>query len=273
MPEETMQARGPEAPLANIRILVTRAALQAGDLVREIEKYGGMAVLFPTIEIHPARSWDECDRAIDERAMYDGLIFSSTNGVQYFCERWSGRGLPIRELRSKMICVVGEKTKQAAINLGLTVTVMPRKCTAADLARTVSGEHPGGKRYLFPRGDLGNDALTGRLTIRGARVDCVIVYETRRSQPGSGQRVRTMLLEGGIQVVTFTSPSTFNNFVSLFSCDDIARLRPLTKFAAIGPATAAAISRRGMGIDIMPVDSSVESLLKSIVSYYASDNG
>src|SRR2546422_9731592 len=112
-----MQQSQSSGPLAGKRILVTRAALQAGELAGNIEKSGGTPVLFPTIEIRPAQSWDECDRSIDRIDGYDGLIFTSTNGVQYFCERWSARGRPIWDLRQKIICVVGEKTRQAATAL------------------------------------------------------------------------------------------------------------------------------------------------------------
>src|SRR5258706_31490 len=128
------------APLEGKRILVTRAALQAGELAREIEQSGGTPVLFPTIEIRPAKSWEECDRSIDRINSYDGLIFTSTNGVQYFCERLSARGRPIGDLRQKIICVVGEKTRQAATGLGLSLTFMPQRFTASDLARTLARE-------------------------------------------------------------------------------------------------------------------------------------
>ena len=256
------------APLAGKKILVTRAALQAGELAAEIEKSGGTPVLFPTIEIRPAGSWEECDRSIDRIDSYDGLIFTSTNGVQYFCERWSGRGLPVASLQTKIICVVGEKTGRAAAGLGLRVTVMPQRFTATDLAHTLAQGDLRGKRFLFPRGSLGDDTIPEHLSLLGALVDGVTVYETRLARPGNFQPVRTMLLEGRIDVVTFTSPSTFNNFVALFSGDELMKFRPRTLIAAIGPATSAAIGRHGMGTDIAPAEPSAASLVDAIIRYY-----
>ena len=53
------------APLSGITVLVTRAAHQAGDLVRAIEERGGKAAVLPTIDILPPASWSACDEAID----------------------------------------------------------------------------------------------------------------------------------------------------------------------------------------------------------------
>jgi uroporphyrinogen III methyltransferase/synthase len=290
------QAHGVESALRGKSILVTRAAGQAEGLVREIRRYGGTPVLFPTIQIEPAESCDDCDRAIDSIAQYHGLIFTSANGVRYFCERCNRRGTPIGAFRSMMICVVGEQTRQAAAGLGLAVTVMPKKSTAVGLTERLAQENLEGKRFLFPRGNLGDDAVRSRLGLLGAVVDCVVVYRTGKARPENLQEVRAMLLAGKIDVLTFTSGSTFRNFVSLFSEADIMQFRPLTRIAAIGPSTASAISRSGMVADISPPESllgsgpesgsesgpesgsesgsksgpesSAESLVYSIVRYY-----
>jgi uroporphyrinogen III methyltransferase/synthase len=262
-----------QAPLAGKRILVTRAALTAGELVREIQRYGGIPVVFPTIEIGPATSWGECDRSIDQIGSYDGLIFTSANGVRYFAERLSSRGVPAGELRSKLICVVGEKTRQAAVEAGFGVTLMPERFTGPDLARAMSREDLAGRRFLFPRGNLGDDALPHRLGLLGALVDCVVVYETSQAQPENFQPVRTLLLEGGIHILTFTSPSTFINFVSIFSDEELMVLRSGIVIAAIGPATAAAINRYGINVDITPSEPSIESLVKSIIGFYHPASG
>ena len=94
-------------------ILVTRSAHQADDFVHLIEQYGGRAIVFSTLEIVPPGSWADCDRAIKSLSLYDGLIFTSTNGVEFFFRRLKERGGPLQELHSKMILVVGEKRRRA----------------------------------------------------------------------------------------------------------------------------------------------------------------
>ena len=65
-------------------ILVTRAAHQAEEFARAIERYGGTPILFPTIDVQPPKSWEECDRAIDGISRYDGFLFASANAVSFF---------------------------------------------------------------------------------------------------------------------------------------------------------------------------------------------
>ncbi len=252
------------APLSGKTILVTRAETKAGELVREIQRYGGTAVVFPTIEIRPARSYDDCDRSIDAIASYDGLVFTSENGVRYFLERWTLRGHSVDQLRSKLVCVVGEKTGRTAVECGLPVTLMPERFTAADLARAIAGENLAGKRFLFPRGDLGGDTLARGFDRLGAGMDSVVVYETHRPHPENERSVRMLLLEGGVDILTFTSPSSFTNFAAIFSDEEIMKMRPRMMIAAIGAATAAAINRYGIQADIIPAESSIESMVKSI---------
>jgi uroporphyrinogen III methyltransferase/synthase len=257
------------AHLAGQTILITRAAGQAGELARQIERRGGVPIIFPTIGIRPPESWKECDLEIGALSSYDGIIFTSANGVKYFFGRCIHHGLAAGDLRSKLICVVGEQTRRAAKRLGFTVTTMPEKYSALDLAGAMGEESLKGKRYLFPRSNLGDDALAENFRRRHAHVHSVVVYRTVRPDPEGFDRVRTMLLRGEIDVVTFTSPSTFGNFASFFSTDEIEQFRPLTRIAAIGPATAAAIKQSRMAVDIFTEQASVGSLIESICRYFA----
>src|SRR5512140_2903493 len=123
--------------LSGKTILVTRAAHQAEDFINLIKQHGGESILFPTIEIAPHDSWEAPDRALDGLYMYDGLLFTSINGVDFFFRRMEERKINIQAIQAKMICVVGERTRQAIEKRGFTVTTVPEKYTALDLARTL----------------------------------------------------------------------------------------------------------------------------------------
>ena len=226
-----------------------------------------------TIAIRPPDSWKECDLEIDALPSYDGIIFTSANGVKCFFGRCVHHGLTADDLRSKLICAVGEQTSRSTKRIGLTVTAVPEKYSALDLARAVGDEFLKGKRYLHPRGNLGDDTLAENFRRRRAHVHPVIVYRTVRPDPESFDRVRTMLLRGEIDVVTFTSPSTFGNFASFFSADEIEQIPPLTRIAALGPVTADAIKQSRMAVDIFAEQASVESLVESICRYFAPGSG
>jgi len=253
--------------LSGKTIVVTRAAHQAEPFIRAIEAEGGTAIPFPTITIKPPDSWDPCDRAIDSLHMYDGIIFTSGNGVEFFTKRLDTRKKSIQELAPKMICVVGEKTKQAVERFGLRVTTMPEKFTALDLANALRQEDLHGKSFLFARGNLGKGTLPEVLKTLGANVDSVIVYQTCKPPRENVDHIQTMLMDRKIDVITFTSPSTFKNFIELFPLGTLEELRPSMAIAVIGPVTAKAVTESGFSVDMFAKESTAESLVRAIVEY------
>ncbi len=86
--------------------------------------------------------------------MVDGLLFTSPNGVTGFLDRAASRGTGPSALRGKRIYAVGEATAKAVGGYGLTVTAMPERFTAAELAKAVSADDLKGLAFLFPTGSL-----------------------------------------------------------------------------------------------------------------------
>ena len=250
-------------------ILVTRPANQADDLVGIIERYGGTAIRFPTIEIIPPDSWDDCDRAIDGLYMYDGIIFTSANGVEFFFQRLAERNAAIEEFKSKQVFVVGEKTKQAVERIGLSVTAIPEKFTAFDLTRMLQQQDLHGKTFLFPHGNLGNDNLANNLKLLSAHVDSVIVYQTVQPPLEHIQHLRDLLAKKKIDILTFTSPSAFNNFASHFPKRDVQAFTMHAKIAVIGPSTASAVEDFGIDVDIVPKSSTIEAMVEAIAEFFS----
>ncbi|MBI3194647.1 MAG: uroporphyrinogen-III synthase, partial [Ignavibacteriae bacterium] len=85
------------------KILVTRAKHQADELIKLLERNGFAPVLFPMIEIVSPESWDECDKAIESLYMYDGMIFTSVNGVEHFFNRLKERNISVEKKKKKII--------------------------------------------------------------------------------------------------------------------------------------------------------------------------
>jgi uroporphyrinogen-III synthase len=259
---------GSVTSLAGKTILITRAAHQAPEFVQLVRNHGGIAVEFPTIEILPPASWERLDRALDGLYMYDGLIFTSANGAEFFFRRMEERHDAIQDLRPKMIFAVGEKTKQAIERRELTVRAVPEKFTSFDLQKMLEHEDLNGKAFLFPRGNMGNDQLEGNLKILGAHVDPVVVYRTVQPQRENVDTLRANLLDGSIDAVTFTSASTFQNFQALFTGDRLKDILGRTSIAVIGPATASAVEDAGLDVDIVAKQPTIESLVDSMSAYF-----
>ena len=82
-------------PLLGRRILVTRAAHQAGKLSGGLRALGAEPVEVPVLEIHPPVSFGPLDAALRELASYDWLILTSTNAVHALVERAAALGIPL----------------------------------------------------------------------------------------------------------------------------------------------------------------------------------
>jgi uroporphyrinogen III methyltransferase/synthase len=247
-------------------ILITRAEHQANELAGLVKKNGGTAVSFPTIQIKPPATWNDCDQACNQIDNFHGLIFTSTNGVEYFIKRYLFLQLPLEAFKGKTVYAVGDKTRQALRRHGIEVSMVPDKFTSDDLAKVLREELVTGKRFLFPRGNLGKHALIDHITANNGEVQAIIVYLTQKTERRNVEQIRQQLRRGTIDVITFTSPSTAKNFFDLLP--DFRALQKQVKLAVIGPVTAAAVEKLGFNSDIKAKDSTVESLIESIKEYF-----
>jgi len=80
------------------RILVTRPAHQADDLVRPLAELGAEVLLQQAIEIKPVADVSTVDRSLELLGRFDWLVFSSSNGVRYFLDRLPKIGRDARAL-------------------------------------------------------------------------------------------------------------------------------------------------------------------------------
>ncbi len=259
-----------KSPLEGKKILVTRAKHQSLQLVGAIEDAGGFAVCFPMVEIQPPDSWSECDEAIRRLPTYDFIVFTSSNAVGKFFERTlivDGHNLAV--IREKPVYAVGDTTKRSLESHGCRVNDIPEKSTAGELGHLLLELDLRRKKILFPRGNLGSQAMIGLLRSSGAEIDDPIVYKTGKPDGTNLAPLKEMLLHGEIDAVTFFSPSSVKNFVELIS----AEILRTVAIAVIGEVTAKAAEELGMNVDVISKDPSVESMVKSLRDYFASVQG
>ena len=255
--------------LENKTVLITRGWEQAAGFIAELERRGGKAVLLPMINIHDPRSWEECDRALQEIRNYNGLIFTSTNGVEKFFQRCELKSVGTATLRQCEVYAVGVKTKEAVEERGLRVKAIPEEYSSAGLAEYFRSMDLQGKRFLYPRGDLGKADLIKSLLRQGATVDPVVVYVTSGPEEIGAGLVYRKLVEGDIDVITFASPSAATNFVKLFPPEKMALMHKRTRIAVIGPTTLECMESLRMKVDIVAKQATIDGLLDAIEEYYS----
>ena len=253
-------------PLEGKVFLVTRAPEQSQPLVELLENRGAYPLVLPTIAIVEPDSWKECDRAIVNLGGYFSVIFTSPNAVEKFLGRIEEVEPRAQENLSKLhIYAVGEGTRGALHEAKVRVEPIPQYQTAEGLVAHLAEIDVAGKRFLFPRSNIGRDVLPNALRSRDAIVDEVVVYKTVGTMPENLDVVRQALVNQEIDVVTFFSPSSVQNFVRMVGNECAEN----TLVAAIGPTTTKAAQESGLPVQITAKQSTAESLVESLAAYFA----
>lgn len=257
-------------PLFGQRILITRKYTEE---LNELEELGAEIIEFPTIETVPPENYDELDRCINKIHTYNWLIFTSKNGVEFFFKRFFEKDIDIRDLKGIKICAVGTKTAKFIQKYGLKVDIIPEKFNAEGILKTFQNQFISikdpiplkGLRFLLPRANIAREILTEKIKEFGGEIDTPVAYETIKPH-SHGKRLRRFLKEGRITIATFTSASTFNNFLEIIGSDAQSLLKDVT-IAVIGPITAKAVEDAGFKVSIMPEKSTIEAMVKEIIKW------
>ena len=232
--------------LSGKTVLITRAASQSAELRSRLEDLGARVIECPTIQIVPPTTWKPVDDAIRRLNTYQWLLFTSANAVEQFMDRMGDRRPTIP------IAVVGSSTAARLTEWGLKASLVPQEFRAEGLLAAFP-ENLVGTRILFPRAEVARELLPDELRRRGATVDIVTVYRTVKAFSGS---IGEILESERVDCIVFTSPSTIP--------DDLHSLPTSTSLAVIGPVTREAAQLFGLKPDIIPVESTIPSLVAAI---------
>ncbi|MDP6372393.1 MAG: uroporphyrinogen-III C-methyltransferase [Vicinamibacterales bacterium] len=259
-------------PLFGRRIVVTRAAEQAGDLVEQLADLGAEPIEAAAVQVVPPVDLDPLDDACERIDTFDWVVFTSANGVEYFLRRLvAGRG-DIRNLKGVRLCAVGPATGERLTRHGIKVDLMPDEHLAEAVAAALQAKDDlTGKRVLLPRADLAREVLPRALEAAGAVVESVTAYRTvfeSLGQPGKPD-IYKMLLERQIDAVTFASASTVRSFAQQLGAEQVADLLRTTVIATIGPVTAEAAKQLNIRTDIMPSSYTIPALVDALVEHFS----
>ena len=255
-------------PLSGKRVLVTRARLQASELVAALRAAGAEPVQFPTIEIAPPSDhFAGLDRAIADLTRppgYDWIVFTSVNGVEMFFSRLRAVGLDARSLESVRFAVIGAATAEALERHGLTADVVPDRFVAEALLHAIP--NPAGCRFLLPRANIARAALREGLEALGADVHEVEAYQTVPGEPSEAERAE--LVERGVDVITFTSSSTVRYFFRQLGLQTARQVTAGALVATIGPITTGTARELGLRVDLEAPEHTIPGLVAALVNHY-----
>jgi len=252
-------------PIFSKRVLVTRASHQAGRLSELLSAQGAEPVELPAIAIQAMPDYNEIDKALAALSDFDWIVFTSANGVDAFFNRLQEHKLDARELKGIQVCAIGPATAGALEERGVIADYLPREYISEGIIEGFADKDIRGKRFLLPRAEQSRPVLVEGLEHLGAHVVEIHFYRTTQP-PESDSRGRQMLLDGEIDITTFTSSSTVRNLASLLG-EDWQSVNNTT-VACIGPVTADTAAEAGLRVDVVAGEHTIPGLVQAIVEKY-----
>lgn len=255
-------------PLVGRTVVVTRARHQVRELASALEERGAEVLEFPVIKTLDPEDWAPADEAIVNLTVYDWVVFTSANAVHRFFERLALYDRDARALAGIRVAAVGRATADHLHGRGIRADYVPGDFRAEGLIEGFFDRGVGkNSRVLIPRALEAREVLPETLRERGARVDVVPVYRTVTGEGNPATLER--MADGGIDVVTFTSPSTFRGFLTLIAGTAARDVLTAAALASIGPVTSDAVRELGSEVDIEADPYTVAGLVAAICRYFS----
>ncbi len=250
-----------QLPLFGRKIVVTRAADQAVELSERLRALGADAIELPVISLEAPADPGPLDRAIENLAGYDWLIFTSVNGVRFFLNRLDHSRYDLRSLKAR-ICAIGPATRKAIEDLHLKVNLMPEEYVAESLVKAFAPENVAGKRVLLPRAAVARDVIPAELAKLGAQVDVVEAYRNVVPSNASARAQAIFAAEKKPDWITFTSSSTVKNLLAITGREALEGVC----IASIGPVTSSTLRAHGLDVDAEAKQFTLDGLVEAILA-------
>ena len=196
---------------------------------------------------------------VQDAHSYDWIVFTSPNGVDAFFEIFFKLYDDAREIGGAKIAAIGPATAQRVRDFHLHVELQPEEFVAEAVVKEFQKQ--GGVenlRILLARAERARDVLPKELSKLGAIVDEAFAYRTiPETRDVTGARRR--FVDEGADLITFTSSSTVENFLSL----GLALPKGM-RIASIGPITSKTAKDNGLRVDIEAKRHDVAGLVDAI---------
>ncbi|NJD21254.1 MAG: uroporphyrinogen-III synthase [Melioribacter sp.] len=251
--------------LKNKTVLVTKKKESAGKYFLQLKNEGANIIFFPTIKVIPKLESPELKNAINHFKEFDYLVLTSSNAVKVFAEMIQSRFLDLTNIK---VATIGEKTSEECYSNGIKVDITPVEFSSQGLIKTFSKLELNGKKIFIPCSSLSNGELKLGLTELGAKVDLIHVYDVVSSNLSELRKEYEEIINRQPDIYVFTSPSSFNNFISLMNINDISDYFVNKIICTIGSTTEKAVESYGLSVHIVPKTYSLSGISEAIIKYF-----
>ena len=245
----TYRYRTDFGPLQGRRVLLTSSQALQDKAAGIVSDFGGVPVCRPLIRLVTT---DEALECVKQVASYDWVVLTSPSAVRCFGELLRRGGVDVRRVPALVTC--GGGTSEELAGFGLSADIEPPSNFSAEgLLKVLSDAGPKGKRVLRLRSDKAGPAVGDALRDDGATVDDCILYRNESIEYDDRPE---------FDQVFFASASAVEVFDSHWGVEGLAG----KTVVAIGKPTLAALEKRGVTVDLVGPEATVESSLTELAA-------
>ncbi|MDP3790924.1 MAG: uroporphyrinogen-III C-methyltransferase [Candidatus Omnitrophota bacterium] len=247
-------------PLFAKRVIVTRTREQVSELSCKLRDLGAEVIEIPTIKTVSLKS-DTLLRKAFSSGKYDWVFFTSQNGVYEFDGFLNRSGKDCRMLCEAKICAIGSQTAKALRGIGIRPDYTPPEFTAESIVEHFKKMRCPG-RALILHAKKAREVLPEGLKRSGFKVMAIDLYDTVVAKESS--IALNQALAEYVDIITFTSSSTVENFIKLAGKDYKRKLSGV-KLVSIGPVTSDTLKKFGLKPGAQAKVHTIDGLVKVLV--------
>lgn len=172
-------------------------------------KHLGIIVHRPLIKSVPLDDYTQADRVLKRLNTFDWIVFTSTNGVNFFFQRLNAINLDTRAVGTTKVSAIGKTTAEKLKTFGVLADMQPKLESSVGLLEEFQKVSVKDKRILLVRPKVGSSMLLDGLADVGAIVETVVVYRNVDIEPEETDFAF-------IDQILFTSGSTIRAFLKRY---------------------------------------------------------
>ena len=143
------------------------------------------------------------------KTSFDWIVFTSTNGVEFFFQRLNAIGLDSRSVGATKVAAIGKTTAERLRMFGVIADMQPKLESSVGLLNEFEKISVKDKRILLVRPKVGSSTLLDGLTDYKAEVEAVMVYRNVDVEPAE-------IDFKFVDQILFTSGSTIRAFLKVY---------------------------------------------------------
>jgi uroporphyrinogen III methyltransferase/synthase len=175
------------------------------------DKYRHLGIIIhrPLIKSVPLDDYTQADKVLKKLNTFDWIVFTSTNGVEFFFQRLNAVGFDTRSIGTVKVAAIGKTTSEKLKTFGILVDMQPKLESSTGLLEEFKKVSVKGKRILLVRPKVGSSMLLDGLADADATIETVVVYRNVDIEPEETDF-------DFIDQILFTSGSTVRAFLKQY---------------------------------------------------------